>query len=216
MSIKPGIRVAINLHPSSESEKPLHVIVYDVRGKHLVLSQTSPPLLPPPPTSYVDISYISGKGSSMRRRGFSARVLGFGKDYQLNSGMRVPTIIVEMIDGPQEKSLRQGFRIETPRRSGLLLAIQERNYPIYDISLMGVNFIQPSLDPPFKTSTVLECRLKIDGQDYRIKARVIRSAETAAARHIAVMFINPGKDFQHSLSRKILHLEREHLSRHGC
>jgi hypothetical protein len=214
MSIKPGITVSINLDPSSASGNSLKAVIYDVRGKHLVLSQTSPPLLPPPPKGPVDISYITGKGNSARRLGFSALVSGFGDDYELSSGMRVPTIIVEMNRDSEETSLRKGFRIRTPRSSGLALTIQARNYPIFDISLIGVNFIQPSLQPPFKPSTVLECRLNIDGRNYLLKARVIRIMETAAIRHIAAVFVNPGKDLQPVLSRKILQLEREDLNRH--
>ena len=215
MSIKPGIMVEINLDPSSASVDPLKAVIYDVRGKHLVLSQTSPPLLPPPPKDPVDISYIIRKGNSARRLGFSALVSGFGDDYELSSGMRVPTVIVEMKNDPEETSFRKGFRTRTPSNSGLALAIQARDYPIFDISLTGVNFIQSSLQPPFKPSAVLECRLNIDGQNYPLKARVIRVVETAVARHVAAVFVNPGKDLQPVLSRKILQLEREDLSRHG-
>ncbi len=212
MSVKPGISVSINLDPSSASRNSLKAIIYDVRGKRLVLSQTSPPLLPPPPKGPVDISYITGKGNSARRFGFSALISGFGDDYELSSGMRVPTIIVEMNHDSEETSLRKGFRIRTPSSSGLALTIQARGYPIFDISLMGVNFIQPALQPPFKPSAVLECRLNIDGRNYLLKARVTRIMETAAVRHIAAVFVNPGKDLQSVLSRKILQLEREGLN----
>jgi len=215
MSIKPGITVEINLHPSSASVDLLKAVIYDVRGTRLVLSQTSPPLLPPPPKGPVDISYITRKGNSARRFGFSALVSGFGDDYELSSGMHVPSVIVEMKHDPEETSIRKGFRIRTPSSSGLALTIQACNYPMFDISLMGVNFIQPSLQQPFKPSAVLECRLDIDGRSYLLRARVIRVVETAAVRHVAAVFLNPGKDLQPVLSRKILQLEREDLNRHG-
>ena len=215
MSIKPGIAVEINLRPSSETVRSLKAAIYDVREKCLVLSQTSPPI----PLRFlrrpVDISYVTGKGTAARRLGFSALISGFYDDYQLSSGMRVPAVIAEMNNAPEKTSLRKGFRIRTQSKSGLALTVQECDYPIFDISLTGVNFIQPALQPPFKLSAELACRLDIDGANYPLKARIIRVVETAAARHVAAVFVNPGKDLQPVLSRKILQLEREDLSRHG-
>jgi hypothetical protein len=214
MSIKPGITVAINLNPSSASVHSLKAVIYDVEGMRLVLSQTSPPMPPSRLRRTVDISYITGRGNSARRFGFTAVISGFDDDYELSSGMRAAAVIVEMNHDPEETSLRKGFRIRTPSRSGLALAIRARDYPIFDVSLTGINFIQSPLQPPFKPSTVLECRLNIDGRDYLLKARVIRVVETTAARHVAAVFIKTGKDKQPVLSRKILQLEREDLSRH--
>jgi hypothetical protein len=213
MPIKAGTTVAINLDPSSERAKPLKALIYDVMGKRLILSQTSPPVLPPPPRKPVYITYIARKGDSERRLGFSAVVSGLGDDYPLSSGTRVPTIIVEMEQEPEETSLRKGFRIRAPRNSGLSLAIRGKNYLIFDISLTGVNFIQSPLQPPFKPSESLECQLNIDGESYPLKAKVIRVSETAASRRIAAAFMNIGKEIQPVLSRKILLLERKELSR---
>jgi hypothetical protein len=163
----------------------------------------------------MDISYIIQKGNSARRFSVSVLVSGFGDNYELSAGMRVPTIIAEMTHDPKETSLRKGFRIKTQASSGLALAIQANEYPIFDISLTGVNFIQSSLQQPFNPSAVLKCRLNIDGRNYLIEARVIRVVETPVVRHIAAVFVNPGKEFQPVLSRKILQLEREELSRYG-
>lgn len=214
MSIKPGIAVDIHIDPSSANLNPLKAVIYDVRGKRLVLSQTSPPLLPPPPTGPVDISYIIMKRGSTRRFGFSARVSGFGDHYELSSGLRVPTIIVEMKRDPEEKSLRKGFRIRPRGSSGLALTIQANDYPIFDISQTGVNFIQLFPHASFRPSAVVECWLKIDGRDYPLNARIIRVVETAVARYVSAVFVNPGRDLQPALSRKILQLEREELSRY--
>jgi hypothetical protein len=215
MPIKPGITVEINLRPSSEIARTLKAVIYDVEGKRLVLSQTTPPIPPSRRGRRVDVSFITGKGSSSRRLGFSALISGFDDDFELSSGMRVPAVIVEINEDPEETSLRQGFRIRAPNKSGLALAIHGRDYLIFDISLTGVNFIQPPLQPPFKPSAALECRLIIDGTNYPLKARVIRVVDTAALRHVAVVFVDPGKDLQPALSRKILQLEREELSRNG-
>ncbi|MHB8907759.1 MAG: hypothetical protein ACYDAA_02625 [Syntrophales bacterium] len=215
MSVKPGITVQINLNPSSENARSLKAVIYDVVEGRLVLSQTSPPIPPSRLGRRVHVSFITGRGSSARRLGFSALISGFDDDYELSTGMRAPALIVEMIHDPEETSLRQGFRIRTPNRSGLALAIHGRNYLIFDISLTGVNFIQPSLEPPFKPSATLECRLNIDGTSYLLNARVIRVVDTAALRHVGAIFVAPGKDLQPVLSRKILQLEREELSRHS-
>ena len=215
MSIKPGTSVDIDLDPTAEVAKHLKALVYEATGKRLILSQTSPPIPPPPPGGILYVTYITRKENRARRMGFPATISGFGEDYALWSGRRVPTIIVEMEREPEETSLRRGFRIRTPRNSGLMLTIGGRNYVILDISLTGVDFIQPLWQPAFKPTDFLECRLKIDGQSYPLKARVVRVSETVVSRRIAAAFISLGSEVRPVLSRKILQLEREDLSRHG-
>jgi hypothetical protein len=214
-SIKPGTSVEIDLDPTSEGSKPLGALVYEVTGKRLILSQTSPPILPPPPKAPLYITYINRKGNRTRRMGFSAVVSGFGDDYALLSGIRVPTIVVDMKREPEEASLRKGFRIRPPSNSGLSLTIHGRNYIIFDISLTGLNFIQPLWQLAFKPWDPLECRLNIDGQNYPVKARVVRVSKTSTSRQIAAAFISMGKELQPVLSRKILLLERRQLSGQG-
>ncbi len=213
MSIKPGTSVEIDLDPTSDGSKPLRALVYEAAGKRLILSQTSPAIPPPPPKAPLYITYISRKGNRARRMGFPATVSGFGDDYALSSGIRVPTIVVDMKREPEEASLRKGFRIRPPSNSGLSLTIQGRNYIIFDISLAGLNFIQPLWQLAFKPADSLECRLNIDGQSYPFKARVVRVSKTSASRQIAATFISLGSEVQPVLSRKILLLERRELSR---
>jgi hypothetical protein len=213
MSIKPGTSVEINLDPTSEGVKPSKALVYEATGKRLILSQTSPPILPPPPKGPLYVTYITRKGDRTRRMGFPAIVWGFGDDYALWSGRRVPTIIVEMEREPEVTSMRRGFRIRTPRNSGLTLIIRGRSYVIFDISLTGVDFIQPLWQPAFKPPDFLECRLNIDGRNYPLKARVVRVSETVVSRRIAAAFLSLGSEVQPVLSRKILLLERRELSR---
>ena len=189
----------------------MKALVYEVTGKRLILSQTSPPI--PPPKGPLYVTYITREGNRARRMGFPATVLGFGDDYALLSGTRVPTIIVEMGREPEETSRRRGFRIRTPSDSGLTLTIRGRNYVIFDISLTGVHFIQPRWQPIFKRQDSLECRLNIDGENYPLKARVVRVSETGASRRIAAAFLSLGTEVQPVLSRKILLLERRELSR---
>ena len=215
MSIKPGTSVEIDLDPTSEGSKPLRALVYEVTGKRLILSQTSPPILPPSPKAPLYITYISRKGNRARRMGFSAAVSGFDDDYALLSGIRVPTIVVDMKREPEEASMRKGFRVRPPSNSGLSLTIHGRNYIIFDISLAGLNFIQPLWQLAFKPADSLECRLNIDGQSYPVKARVVRVSKTSTSRQIAATFISMGKEMQPVLSRKILLLERRELSGQG-
>ncbi len=174
MSIKPGTSVEIDLDPTSEGSKPLRALVYEVTGNSLILSQTSPPIPSPPPKGPLYLTYITRRGNRARRMGFPAAVSGFGDDYALSSGIRVPPVVVDMKREPEEASMRKGFRIRPPSNSGLTLAIHGRNYVIFDISLAGLNFIQPLWQPAFKPTDSLECRLNIDGQSYPLKARVVR------------------------------------------
>ena len=215
MSIEPGTSVEIDLDLTSEGARHLKALVYEAAGKRLILSQTSPPTRPLPPKARLYIAYVTRMGNRARRMGFPATVLEFGDDYALLSGMRVPTIIVEMEREPEEASLRKGFRIRPPSDSGLTLTIRGRNYVIFDISLTGVNFFQPFPQPAFKPPNSFECQLDIDGQIYPLVARVVRVSETSVSRQIAATFISMGKEMQPVLSRKILLLERRELSGQG-
>ena len=118
MSIKPGTSVEIDLDPTSEGSKPLRALVYEVTGKRLILSQTSPPILPPSPKAPLYITYISRKGNRARRMGFSAAVSGFDDDYALLSGIRVPTIVVDMKREPEEASMRKASASDRQATAG--------------------------------------------------------------------------------------------------
>ena len=214
MPLKPGTSVEITLERTSEGAEPLRAHVYEVKGRRLILSQTTPPILPPPPQALY-VTYVTEQGATARRMGFRAAVAALENCYLLASGERVPALRVEMKGDPEEASLRKGFRIRTSSSSGLALTIRARQYGISDISLTGLNFIQPLTEPSFKSPELLECRLAIDGQRYTLTARVVRVAETVAARRIAVAFLNTPREMQPALSRKILLLERRELSGQG-
>ncbi|MHB8772242.1 MAG: PilZ domain-containing protein [Syntrophales bacterium] len=211
MSIKPGTSVEITLDRWSEGGEPLRAHVYEVEGKRLILSQTTPPIIPPPPR-VLYVTYVVEQGDKARRMGFTAAVSALEEGYALVSGQQVPAVIVVRKGEPEEASLRKGFRIRTPSNSGLSLTIGGRRYVIFDISLTGMNFIQPLADHAFKAPESLDCRFTIDGQRYPLTVRVVRVAETAGARRVAVTFLNTVKEMQPILSRKILLLERRELS----
>lgn len=213
MSIKPGSIVEINLDSSSVRGTRLKAVIYDVAGKRLILSQTSPPTLPPPATRPVYISYILKEGNSPRRFGVSAMISGFDNEYRLASGTRVQALIVDTTGKPKEASLRRGYRVRPPRQSAISLTIGGREYAILDISVTGISFIQRFFDPPFRTADRLSCLLGIDGRSYPLEADVIRVSETRVARHVAAVFVEIGRDINSVLGKKILMLEREELSR---
>ncbi len=215
MSMKPVSSVEISLDPPSEGTATLKAIIYDVEEKRLILSQTSPPITPSQIEKPIHLSYVARKGNSVKRFGCSAVISGFSDNYRLSSGVRVPTLIVDITHQPKEISLRKGFRVRPPRQGGISMAIGKREYPILDISLTGIKFIQRFSDPPFKTAGKFECTLTIDGRSYpSLEARVIRVSKTAAALHVAAVFVWTDKALQRALSKKILMLEREELSRY--
>ena len=213
MSLGQGSIVEINLDASSVRASSLKARVYDLIGKRFILSQTSPPIRPSHGERTIYISYISKDGTPARRLGFSATLTGLSRDYVLSSGICVPTLIVEMKSEPKEISLRKGFRIRPSSGSGISLVIGGREHELLDISLTGVGFVQHLSHHPFRPADLLECRLNIDEQRYRIDARVIRVSQTLALRYVAAVFIEMRNDLQTVLSRKILMLEREVLSR---
>jgi hypothetical protein len=213
MSLKLGSIVEITLDSSSARVSPLRALIYDVVGKRLILSQTSPPIRPSSANRTAYISYISKEGGHARRFGVSAMVAGFATDYKLSTGSCVPTLILEMKREPKVISLRKGFRIRPSGGSGISLVIGGREHELLDISLTGIGFVQHLSHHPFRPADLLECRLTIDGQRYAIEARVIRVSQTLALRSVAAVFLAVDKELQPVLSRKILMLERKQLSR---
>jgi len=213
MSIKLGSIVEITLDSSSAGVSPLKALIHDVAGSRLILSQTSPPIPPTYANRNVHISYISKEGGSARRFGFSAMVTGFADDYRLSSGICVPTLIVEMKREPKLISLRKDFRVRPFLDSGISLVISDREHVILDISLSGVRFVQNFPLPSIKPADRLECRLNIDGQSFPVEAKVIRVSQISSLRHVAAAFLEVCEELQPVLSRKILLLERENLSR---
>jgi hypothetical protein len=213
MAIRPGTIVEINLDASSVRADPLKTLVYDVDEKRLVLAQTSPPILPPTAKRPAYISYLLKEGSTLRRFGFSAVISGFDDEYPLVSGERVQALFVDITARPKEVSLRQGYRVRPPRQSAISLTIGGRSHAILDISISGIGFIQSFSDYAFKPAEKLACLLGIDGRHYPLTAKVVRVFDSEAARHIAAVFVETGRDLDAVLGKKILMLEREVLSR---
>jgi len=214
VSIKPGSGVDISIDPSPTWSSPLKALVYDTAEKRLILSQTSPPIPPSSVNKSIHLSYIVRDGHAVRRFGCSAIISGFENNYRLSSGIRVQTFIVDITHLPKEISLRKGFRVRPPRDGGISLAIGKREYPVLDISLTGIKFIQRFSDPPFKMAETLECTLTVDGKSYpHLAVQVVRLSKTAASLHVAALFLKMDKALQPALSKKILMLEREELSR---
>lgn len=214
MSIKPGSGVDIRIDSSPAWASPLKALVYDAAEKRLILSQTSPPIPASTINRSIHLSYIVKDGHSVKRLGCSAIISGFGDNYRLSSGIRVQTLIVDITHQPKEISLRKGFRVRPPRDGGISLTIGKREYPVLDISLTGIRFIQRSSDPPFKMAEILDCTLTVDGKRYpRLAVQVVRLSKTTASLHVAVVFLKMDRALQPALSKKILMLEREELSR---
>jgi hypothetical protein len=213
MAIRHGSSVEINLDSSSARATSLKAHVYDIIGKRLILSQTSPPIRPSHVESTLYISYISKEGTSARRLGFSAKLTGLSKDYKLSSEFCVPALIVEMKSEPKQISLRKGFRIRPPGGSGISLTIGEGECEIVDISLSGVRFVQGCALNSIEPADRLECRLNIDGQSFPVEAKGIRVSQISSLTHVAAVFLDLGRELQTVLSKKILMLERKQLSR---
>jgi len=213
MSVKPGSSVMINLDSLSARGSPLKAVIYDVEGTRIILSQTSPPILPTPAKIRISISYLLKEGNSTRRLGFSAVISEFHDNYKLVSGERVPALVVEISDKPKDASLRKGFRVRASSHSAISLTVGEKEHAIIDISVSGIRFIQHFSDPAFTPGGKLTCLLIIDDQPYPLQITVIRISEMRVARHISAAFVEAGKDLEAVLGKKILILEREELSR---
>jgi hypothetical protein len=213
VSIKPGNIIEIVFDGLSSREDPLKSLVYDTIAKRLVISQTSPPI----PSSYANktaqVSYIFKTGSEARRFGFSGVITDFSNYCELSSGVRIPTLILDMKTEPKELNLRKGFRVQVSGSSSFLLTIRERSYHIVDISLTGISFVQPLSQNALIPGQMLEMSLTIDRKNFYLNAKVVRVSETVRTRLIAACFTRMGRDLENVLGKRILMIEREQLSR---
>jgi hypothetical protein len=213
MSLRHGSIVEVHLDSLSARASSLKAQVYDIIGRRLILSQTSPPLRPSHVKSTLSISYVSKEGTPARRLGFSATLTGLSQDYALVSGVVVPALIVQMTSKPKQISLRKSFRIHPPRDSGISLSVRGWECEIVDISLAGVCFVQGLSLDDIEPAERLVCSLSIDGKSFPVEARAIRVSKKSSSSHVAAAFVALGNELQSVLSRKILLLERQQLSR---
>jgi len=212
MLIRPGMAIQISMVLDSGKTIYPRAMVYDIEGKKVVFSQTSPPLLRSHEGRYLLISSVLTKEGKPQRYGFLARINGFIKDYEIASQAKVMAVSAEVKSETTEVDLRESFRVKPPADSGLVLVINKEEYPIVDISLGGVLFTQPFSMIAANPRGDIPMLVVIDDVPIKVMGRVTRVVEKEDYRYVACTFIGADKELQSLLGKKILNIERLQLS----
>jgi len=213
MLIQPGMTIQISM--TLESGKTIYprAMVYDIKEKKMIFSQTSPPLLRSHVGRYVLISSVlTREGKPPQRYGFLAQITDFIKDYEIASGARVISVAADIKSESTEVDLRESFRVKPFTDCGLILVLNKEEYPILDISLGGLLFSQPhsKISSPQGEIPLI---LVIDEVPVKVTARVMRVVEKEDHRFVACAFSGKDRELQSRLGRKILDIERHYLAK---
>jgi hypothetical protein len=157
------------------------------REGRLILAQTSPPILPSQVRQVMEATFLyrqpTSTGNIWRRVGYRAPLMEVRQRYQVSPQVVEPALV---FPGPKEfraSSVRLYYRVEPPAGLDLHLFLmpEKSEVRVLDISAGGVGFYHPYgviISPGSRVNLLLQV-----GEFYlRLKARVIRQAETTLGR----------------------------------
>ena len=212
--IKPGTQVecAVRIDEEKELIDVRTALIYNAFDSKIIMSQTSPELLPSNVGSIITVTYIYKKEN--KRRGLNCKVEKIIKDYKLTSSQSVPAVILKGLSDLKDNNLRLAYRVKPPEDYDIkLLGTNNEVFEIVDISATGVKFMHFS-EKQFKDNQILKLRLLLHNISYEIKARVIRKDQHTGIRlkeleYVSVQFQEFDKKIQDKLVRAIREMERQ-------
>jgi len=218
--LKPGftITIAFEVGDTGQSHKTL---VYDVKGKSIVLSQTSPPVLQSNVGKWVKVSFATKrKGLQDIHLVFAAEIVDFKNDYEISS-QNVPVIMLEQKTDLEEINSRQYCRIQPPGNSNLTVMIDEDRISIIDISLGGARLAQTGKENRLRLNQQIKMAFLIDGRLFKTRAKLVRMEDQRGETRpspqqvFAVQFDSADSEFERFLFKKIMMMERQLLGEHN-
>jgi hypothetical protein len=215
--LKPGFNITM-VFEIGEGDEGLKTVVYDIKGKNIVLSQTSPPMLQSHIGRRVKVSFvIKREGLQDVNLAFGAEIVDFKKDYELSSSETVPVILLEQRSELEEINQRKYCRIKPPRNSNLTVMMEDDRISIIDISLGGARLVQTGEEKPLKPNQQIKMAFLIDGRLFNTRARLVRVEErgedprSSPVQVFAVQFDAADSEFERFLFKKIMMMERQLL-----
>lgn len=212
MSLKAGIEVDIAVKGSKGSADCRKATVYHADAKIVVLSQTSPPLTVSLLHSPVVISFVSTSGSAPVRTGYSGKISGLVAQYPLASGQFMPAVVLEEVRKLEGMTLRRSSRVRPGEDGGLALVVRGRGAKVCDISMTGINFMQPGSRNVHSPGDVLDIILMPDDTIIEAKAKVIRTSEKDGMQFTAADFISMESGAEDIFGMKLFALEMRSMS----
>jgi PilZ domain len=215
--LKPGFNITM-VFEFGDEDKGLKTMVYDVKGKNIVLSQTSPPMLQSHIGRRVKVSFVvKREGLQDIQLNFAAEIVDFKKNYEISSSQSVPVIMLEQKSDLEEINQRKYCRIKPPKNSNLTVLMENDRISIIDISLGGARLALDQEERLPEPDKEVKMAFLIDGRIFNTRARLVRVEEERDAprssnqKVFAIQFDSADSEFERFLFKKIMMMERQLL-----
>lgn len=196
----------------------LKAVVYDYEKDSITISQTSPALNKTFLDRRILVTFLVNIERRVLRFGFPARLIDHITNYQISSGNNVEALIIKKYAEPESVDFRLYFRVRVPSESDLSIFFKEEKVNLMDISIGGAQFTYPKRYL-FRSGDLITCTLIIGTAVFNVNAKV-RSVKTSSAmaaiknlQYVAVEFNHDNKQMDAQLSKAILDIERDLLSK---
>jgi hypothetical protein len=209
MFLESGIVVDITVKMPSGKADVRKAKVYRADEKWIVLSQTMPPLSDSFIKSSIIFSYISASDSMPVRIGYSGKISDIVSRYPILSTQYVPAIIIEDLRKLEGVTLRRSTRVRPGNNCGMSLIVRGRRAKICDISMNGINFMQPGSRNVLSPGDVFDFIMTAEDTIVELKAKVIRTSEKDDMQFTAADFMNMESDAEDILGMKLFVIEMQ-------
>lgn len=193
----------------------LKTIVCAVEDRHIVLSQTEPPITNAHLGKRFLITFLGKNCEKQNRYGFWAKLTAAPANYEIAPAKFVPVLVMAREGKPATYNLRMSYRVKPMMTTGLNVFLRGTAVNIVDISVGGV-CIRTSKQISLKPQETVIVPITIDGKKFDVESMVIRtwsSQSSLGIQHFASLrFLSHPEMRESLLGKAILLMERERLA----
>jgi hypothetical protein len=168
----------------------------------------------------MDITFLVKRTENVARWGFQATFSQIRTDFKLESGELVFAVVMELPNGSVAETaydLRMFYRVKAPPRCGIQVCLAETPLQLIDFSAAGLRF-NHRRDLDLKIGQTVSLRLFIDGEAHDAEVRIVRQFTPPHDQKKPIVcscveLANPSRRLVNRLTKKVLDVERFHLSR---
>lgn len=212
--IRPGMNVdcAITIDENKDILDVRKATIYDASSSKIIISQTSPELLPSNVGNKIAVTYVDS--SQDVRMGKSGVIISLIKDYHLSSSQIVNAAILTGFSGIKKFNLRFAYRLRPSDGFGIRLLLNgDTEVDIIDLSALGVRFRHEKLRD-FSYGQKIHFHLSTKQKSYKLNAVVVRKNDCTESsnkivEHVAVRFTDLNGRVEDELNMLIREIERK-------
>lgn len=186
--------------------------VYEHSDKAMIISQTTPPILPSFIGRGIAVTYVNNKEAM--RLGISGKVSRIVDDYKLSSSEKVGAVFLSDLSEEKQHNLRFAFRVRPPETYKLILYnSRKETLRIVDISATGVRFSH-DMTREYEVGQQIKMYLGHEQAFYELKGHVVRkvlgrSENRDKIEHVAVQFLDLEYRDEDELYNLVRQIERQ-------